>query len=109
MSAAEISSWIEQVSYAVILLLCIYGMAKSYKSYKTIPGADLLLLGFMMYGAYALLAISLVGIGGSYFHDLTMVGTLNSKNAMYFLSLIFRLGLVFVIIGILRIGRRTEG
>jgi hypothetical protein len=107
MSAAEISSWIEQISYVVILLLCIYGVAKSYKQYKTRVGGDLLLLGFLMYGAYALLAISLSGIGGSYFHDLTMVGMLNSKNVMYFLSLIFRLGLVFMIIGLFRMGRRT--
>ena len=107
MTAAQMSSWIEQISYVVILLLCIYGVAKSYKCYKTIAGADLLLLGFLMYGAYALLAISLAGIGGSFFHDFTMVATLTSKNAMYFLSLVFRLGLVFVMIGLFRIGRRT--
>ena len=107
MTAAQMSSWVEQISYVLILLLCVYGVAKSYKCYKTTAGADLLLLGFLMYGAYTVLAILLPGIGGSFFHDFTMVATLSSQTAMYFLSLVFRLGLVFVMIGLLRIGRRT--
>jgi hypothetical protein len=107
MNAALISALLEQASHALILILSLYGVLISYKCYKTKPGADLLLLGFLLYLGYTVLALALPGYGGSYFHEFTMVATLESKTALHFLSLVFRLGLVFVIIGIYRISRST--
>lgn len=109
MNLAQISSWIEQIMYVVILLSCLYGVVVSYKSYKTLPGADLLMLGFLVYVAYTALAIALPGLGGSYFHDFTLVGDLSNETTMHFLSLAFRLGLVIVIIGLYRVGRHVQG
>ena len=83
-------------------------MAINYKSYKTRSGADLLMLGFLLYVAYAALALALPGMGGSFFHDLTMVEDLCSQTALHFLSLAARLGLVIVIIGLARVGRSSQ-
>ncbi len=109
MTPAEISSHIEQLMYVVILLASLYGVVVSYKSYKTLAGADLLMLGFLLYVAYTALALALPGVRGSYFHDFTLVGNLDGTTAMHFVSLVFRLGLVFVIIGVARVGRRSKG
>lgn len=105
MMGGVVASAIEEVAFAIVILICLYGMVMSYRRYKTLPGADLMLLGFLLYGAYALLAIFLPGWGGSYFNNFTLVGNLGKGTQLYFLSLALRLGLIFVLIGLYRIGR----
>jgi hypothetical protein len=99
---------VEQIMFVIVILACLYGLVASYKRYKTLAGADLMFLGFLLYGAYAALAIFLPGPGGSYFIDFTLVGELNSQTAVHFVSLAMRLGLILIIIGLFRIGRAAK-
>jgi len=96
---------IENGSFILMFLFCLFGVYMSSKYYKSVPGADLVLIGFLCYGIYALLAFTGPGFTGSYFNDFSRVSTLSSQTFVYFISFALRLGLILVIIGILRIAR----
>ncbi len=99
---------IEIASFMAIFLLCLYGAYASFKHSKTVPGVDLIFLGFLIYGLYALLAVTGGGFTESFFLIFSGIGTPNSSNFMYFLSCILRLGLIVVVIGLLRVGRNLK-
>ncbi len=94
---------IENGSFIIMFLFCLFGIYVSSKHYKSVPGADLVLIGFLSYGIYALLAFTGPGFTGSYFMGFTQVSTLSSQTFVYFISFALRLGLILVIVGILRI------
>lgn len=105
MNIVVVSLIIENASFVAILLLCLLGAYSSFKRYKTMPGADLLFLGFLLYGLYALLAFTGSGFTGSYFDDFSKLGKLSSLTYVYFVSFALRLGLIFVIVGLFRVAR----
>ncbi|NQU07886.1 MAG: hypothetical protein HQ583_04935, partial [Candidatus Abyssubacteria bacterium] len=90
---------IENGCFAVIALLCIYGLIACQKHTKTIAGADLLVLGLLFYCTSALFAMGATGFTGSFFDGFTRVVYLNNSSYMYFLSVAMRLGLILVIVG----------
>lgn len=96
---------IENGSFIAMFLFCLFGIYVSSKYYKSVPGADLVLIGFLSYGIYALLAFTGPGFTGSYFMSFTQVSKLSSQTFVYFISFALRLGLILVIVGILRIAR----
>lgn len=99
---------IENGCFAVIVLLCIYGLFVCRKHTKTIAGADLLVLGLLFYCTSALFAMGAIGFTGSFFDGFTRVIYLNNSSYMYFLSVVMRLGLILVIVGLLRMGRSLK-
>ncbi len=99
---------IENGSYALIFLLCIYSAFTSYRTYTTTKGADLAAIGFLLYSIYALLAIAGPGFTGSYFRDFSKVGKVESASLVYFISFTMRLGLILLVIGLFRIGRNIK-
>jgi hypothetical protein len=99
---------IEIASFIAIFLLCLHGAYATFKHSKTVPGADLIFLGLLLYGLYALLAVTGSGFTESYFGNFSAIGTLNSANFMYFLSCVLRLGLILVVIGLLRVARNLK-
>ena len=105
MNIVVLSLIIENGSFVAMLVMCLIGAYSSFKHYKTLPGADLMFLGFLLYGVYALLAFTGPGFTGSYFSDFSKLGKLNSLTYLYFVSFALRLGLVLVIIGFFRIAR----
>lgn len=99
---------VENGCFAVIALLCIYGLIACRKHTKTIAGADLLVLGLLLHCTSVLFAMGATGFTGSFFDGFTRVGYLNSSSYMYFLSVVMRLGLILVIVGLLRMGRSLK-
>lgn len=99
---------IENGCFAIIVLLCIYGLIACQKHTKTITGADLLVIGLLFYCTSALFAMGATGFTGSFFDGFTRVGYLNSRSYMYFLSVAMRLGLILVIVGLFRMGRSLK-
>ena len=99
---------IENVAFIAILVICLVSARASFKHHKTLPGADLMFLGFMLYLIYALLAITIPGFMGSYFYDFGHLGKLNTDTFVYFISCLLRLGLILVLIGLCRIGRNLK-
>ena len=83
----------------------IFGAYASFKHYKSLPGADLMFIGFLLYGFYALLAFTGPGFTESYFSYFSKIGKLNSENYIFFVSFALRLGLVLVVIGLVRVAR----
>ena len=96
---------IENGSFIAMFLFCLSAIYVSSKYYKSVPGADLVLVGFLFYGIYALLAFTGPGFTGSYFSDFSHTAKLNSQTFVYFISFALRLGLILVLVGILRIAR----
>jgi len=105
MNIVVLSLIIENGSFVAMLLLCLLGAYASFKHYKTLPGADLMFLGFLLYGLYALLAFTGSGFTGSYFDDFSKLGKLNSLTYIYFVSFALRLGLILVLVGLFRVAR----
>jgi len=101
---------IENGAYIAIFALSIATAYAINKQAKGVPGANLLAIGFFMYALYGLLSFTGPGFTGSFFRDFSKVGTLNSQNFIYFLSLIMRFGMVLVIAGIYRlvVSRHSE-
>ena len=99
---------VENGSFIVMFLFCLFSVYLASKHYKTVPGVDLMLLGFLIYGIYALLAFTGPGFTGSYFDGFRGIGKLKSANAVYFISIVLRLGLILVMIGILRLGKNLK-
>ncbi len=106
----QLSVIIENVLFVAMFLLCAFGAYFNYKQAKTLPGADMVALGLMMYGVYALLAFTGPGFTGSFFRDFAKVGRLNGDNFVYFVSFALRLGLIPIIVGLHKIakGLRTQ-
>ncbi len=98
----------ESCLIVVISLLGLYALAISYKHSKTIPGADLLFLGFLLYAAYPLVALATVGFTESFFDNFTLVSAFDSDTYIYFVSYALRLGLILAIIGLFKIGRSLK-
>jgi len=96
---------VENGAFIAIFIICLIGAYASFKQYKNLPGADLIFLGFLLYGVYSLLAFTGSGFTGSFFDDFSKVGKLNSLNYIYFVSFALRLGLVLVIVGFFRVAR----
>ncbi len=99
---------VENGCFAVIALLCIYGLIACQKHTKTMAGADLLVVGLLFYCISALFALGATGFTGSFFDGFTRVGYLNNSSYMYFLSVAMRLGLILVIVGLFRVGRSLK-
>ncbi len=100
-----VTSAVENGLLAVIVLLCIYGLAGCYKHSKTVPGADILVLGILIYGMSTVFAIGATGFTGSFFDNYSRVGPVSSASYMYFISVVARMGLVLLIIALFRVGR----
>lgn len=98
----------ENVLFIAIFFVCLFGAYSNYKQAKTLPGADLVALGFVMYAIYGLLAFTGPGFTGSFFRDFSKVGQLNTDNFVYFLTFVLRLGLVPIIIGLRKIARSLK-
>ena len=96
---------IENASFVIMFLLCACGIAASHKHSKTLPGADLLLIGFLIYAIYAMLGWAAAGFTGSFMTDISRTGNLNSVVFKYFLAYGLRLGLILVLVGIFRVAR----
>ena len=96
---------IENGSFVTILLICCIGAYTSFKHYKTLPGADLMFIGFMLYGLYGLLAFTGPGFTESYFSYFSKIGKLDSSSYVFFVSFTLRLGLILAIVGLFRIAR----
>ncbi|UCD57412.1 MAG: hypothetical protein JSV16_16675 [Candidatus Hydrogenedentota bacterium] len=99
---------IENGSFVAIFLISLFGAYVSFKSYKTLPGADLVSVGFLLYAVYALLAFTGPGFTGSYFNDFSGIGRFDSSSLTHLISCTSRLGLILVVIGLFRIGRRLK-
>jgi hypothetical protein len=96
---------IENGMFLLTLLVCLYATIACLKFQKTVPGADLMAIGFMLYGIYALLAIVAPGFNGSFFEDFIFVAKLQRGTEMYFVALALRLGLILIVAGMFRVGR----
>jgi hypothetical protein len=99
---------IENGSFLAMFCFCLYGVYLTSRYYKTVPGVDLLMIGFLVYGVYALLAVTGPGFTGSYFNDFSRISKLNSQNYVYFISFALRLGLLLVMAGLLKVGRGSK-
>jgi hypothetical protein len=99
---------IENASFIAIFLLCLYGIMFCRKHTKTIPGADLLFIGFLLYAVYAVLAWAVSGFTGSFITDWSRCGALDIDSFSHFLAYGLRLGLILVLIGIFRIARSLK-
>lgn len=101
---------IENASFVAIFLVCIYGVAASQKHRSTLPGADLLLIGFLLYAMYGLLGWAAAGFNGSFITDYSRTAALGSVTAKYFITMTLRLGLILILVGIFRVakGQKTE-
>ncbi|MBI4832792.1 MAG: hypothetical protein HY801_14825 [Candidatus Lindowbacteria bacterium] len=99
---------IENGSYVVIFLACAYGAYVNLKQSKTVPGADILAIGFLIYGIYGMLAFAGPGFTGSFFSALAKVGVLDSTTTVYFISYAARLSIILVIIGLFRVARNVK-
>ena len=104
-TAMTIMIILENASFVVIFLLCIFGISACYKHNKTLPGADLLLIGFLLYAMYGMLAWAVSGFNGSFITDWSRTAVLDGKTFAHFLAYGLRLGLILVLMGIFRIGR----
>jgi hypothetical protein len=99
---------IENASYVIIFLACAYGAYINFKQSKTMPGADILSIGFLLYGIYGMLAFAGPGFTGSYFSAFARVGVLDSATVMYFISYALRLCMILIIIGLFRLARNVK-
>jgi hypothetical protein len=99
---------IENGSFIAIFLLCIFGVAASYKHNKTLPGADLLLLGFLLYAIHGVLSWAVSGFTGSFIADWSQTAVLKGATFPHFLAYGLRIGLILILIGIFRIGRNLK-
>lgn len=96
---------IENASFIAVFLFCLCGIAACYKHSKTLPGADLLLIGFLIYAIYSLLGWAVPGFNGSFITDWSRIGMLSSASFKHFLAYGLRLGLILIIIGIFKVAR----
>lgn len=103
-----ISLIIENGSFIAIFLISIALVYASSRKAKTVPGANLLMAGFLMYAMYGLLAVTGPGFTGSLFRDFSKIGVLVMANFVYFLSWGLRAGMVLIIIGIYRMARSLQ-
>jgi hypothetical protein len=103
-----LTTGIENASFIAIFLLCLYGAVSVRKHTKTIPGADLLLIGLLLYAAYAVLAWAVSGFTGSFLTDWSRTAVLDGSTFPHFLAYGLRLGLIVVLVGIFRIGRALK-
>jgi hypothetical protein len=99
---------LENVLYIAIFLLCMVGVVMSYKHNKTIPGADLLTLGFLVWGMSGLMAWATAGFNGSYILSYCHIGMIDGISAKFAIAYALRGGLILVIIGIFKMARGPE-
>ena len=95
---------IENASFIAIFLLCLYGVVSVRKHNKTVPGADLLLIGFLLYASYGMLCWTAPGFNGSFIADWSRTATLNGGTLMHFIAQALRLGLILIVVGMFKIG-----
>jgi hypothetical protein len=96
---------LENASFIGVFLLCVFGISASYKHNKTVPGADLLTIGFLLYALHGVLAWAVPGFTGSFMADWSRTGVLNGDSFAHFLAYGLRIGLIFILIGIFRMAR----
>jgi hypothetical protein len=99
---------IENATFIVISLLCLYGVLSVRKYTKTVPGADLLLVGFLLYAIYGVLAWAAAGFTGSFITDWSRTAVLDGDTFPHFLAYGLRLGLIVILVGIFRIARSLK-
>ena len=99
---------IENASFVTIFLLCLYGAMSVRAHTKTVPGADLLLIGLLFYAAYAILAWTASGFTGSFITDWSRTAVLDGQTFKHFLAYGLRLGMILVLVGIFRLGRDSK-
>ena len=100
-----VTTFIENAVFIAIFLVCMYGVASCYKHTKTLPGADLLLLGFLLYGIYAMLGWAAAGFNGSFMEDYSRTGMVDMVSIRYVLAYVLRLGLVVLLVGIFKMAK----
>ena len=100
-----VTTLIENAVFIAIFLLCMYGAASCYRHSKTLPGADLLLLGFVVYGIYGMLGWAAAGFNGSFMEDYSRTGMVDMASIRYVLAVVLRLGLIILLVGIFRVAR----
>ncbi len=100
---AMLAALIENASFLTIFSLSLYGVLSVRKHTKTLPGADLLLVGFLFFSGYGMLCWTAPGFNGSFMADWSLTATLNGGTLMHFIALALRLGLILVVVGMLKI------
>ena len=95
---------IENASFITIFLLCLYGVLLVRAHTKTVPGADLLLVGLLLYAGYALLSWSSPGFTGSFITDWTRIPALSGGSLLHFIAQALRFGLILIVIGVFKVG-----
>lgn len=99
---------IENASFVAIFLLCLYGAMSVRAHIKTVPGADLLMIGLLLYAAYAMLAWTASGFNGSFITDWSRTAVLDGGTFKHFLAYGLRLGMILALVGIFRLGRESK-
>ncbi|RJP16191.1 MAG: hypothetical protein C4520_19485 [Candidatus Abyssobacteria bacterium SURF_5] len=99
---------IENGSFLAIFLISIAAAYACNKRAKDVPGASLMMLGFLLYSVYGLLAISGPGFTGSFFRDFAKVGVLESASLIYFLGCASRVGMVLILAGMYAVAKNRR-
>ncbi|GAB4345728.1 MAG: hypothetical protein Kow0099_26310 [Candidatus Abyssubacteria bacterium] len=103
-----LSYTIENASYIAIAIICFYGAYLSYKRAENTPGAKLVFIGLVLYGAYAFLAFAVPGFDWSLLDAYTKLARPELSTVGYFVTVLLRLGLVLVIAGLFQMGRSLK-
>ena len=96
---------IENASFIAIFLLCVCGALAVRKHTETTPGADLLLIGLLLYAGYGMLCWAAPGFTGSFITYWTRAAVLDGTTLMFFIAHGLRLGLILILVGVFKVGR----
>ncbi len=99
---------IQNASFVAVFLLCLYGVMSVRAHAKTVPGADLLLIGFLLYAGYGMLCWSLPGFTGSFIADWSRTAVLDGGTLMHFIAHALRLGMILILVGVFKVGRSLK-
>ncbi len=104
--SVTVTTLIENAAFIAIFLLCMYGAASCNKHSKTLPGADLLVLGFVIYGIYGMLGWAAAGFTGSFMEDYSRTTVVTDTASLRFIiACVLRLGLIILLIGLFKVAR----
>ena len=95
---------VENASFILIAITCIYGAVSLRAHSKTVPGADLLLIGFLLYAGHGLLSWAAPGFTGSFIVDWSRTAVLNGDSILHFIAQALRLGLILIVVGAFKVG-----
>jgi hypothetical protein len=99
---------IEDIAFVIILILCLYGLASCLRHTKTIPGADLVVIGLLFYGMSVVFSLGTTGFASGFFENFSRVSILDQHSYLYFLSILPRPALILVIVGLFRMAAAVK-